>query len=121
MIESAAFLVCLDETSPTEPEGRIHDLMMLDGFNRWVDKSLAFVVCKNATSGTYVEHTMIDVSYAPQLLKTSVDTNHSKGNDAHQVASHNMQCNLGVQPTQKKLTVTPRAASMVIQTATCIG
>jgi len=100
MIESAAFLVCLDETSPTEPEGRIHDMMMLDGFNRWVDKSLAFVVCKNATSGTCVEHTMIDVSHAPQLLKISVHTNDSKGNDAHQVANHNMQCNLGVQPTQ---------------------
>ncbi|MBE3044818.1 choline/carnitine O-acyltransferase [Candidatus Bathyarchaeota archaeon] len=37
-------------------------MMMLKGFNRWVDKSVAFVVCKNASSGTYVEHTMIDVS-----------------------------------------------------------
>lgn len=62
MVEASAFLVCLDDTEPTDPEGRIKDMMMLEGFNRWVDKSIAFVVCRNATSGTYVEHTMIDVS-----------------------------------------------------------
>ncbi|RSM03807.1 hypothetical protein CEP52_007172 [Fusarium oligoseptatum] len=60
MVEAAAFLVCLDDTEPTEAEDRIRDIMMLKGFNRWVDKSIAFVVCKNATSGTYVEHTCID-------------------------------------------------------------
>lgn len=68
MIEAAAFLVCLDDTAPTEPEGRIRDMMMLEGFNRWVDKSIAFVVCSNATSGTYVEHTMIDVSILLSFL-----------------------------------------------------
>lgn len=62
MIESAAFMVCFDETMPTDPEARVKEMMMLEGFNRWVDKSIAFVVCKNAISGTYVEHTMIDVS-----------------------------------------------------------
>ncbi|KAK1996712.1 beta-ketoacyl synthase domain-containing protein [Colletotrichum falcatum] len=60
MVEAAAFLVCLDDTEPTDAEDRIRTMMMLQGFNRWVDKSIAFVVCKNATSGTYVEHTMID-------------------------------------------------------------
>lgn len=67
MVEAAAFVVCLDDTSPTEPEGRIKDMMMLEGFNRWADKSISFVVCKNATSGTYVEHTMIDVSLIVNL------------------------------------------------------
>lgn len=62
MVEASAFLVCLDDTAPTDAHGRIRDMMMLEGFNRWVDKSIAFVVCKNASSGTYVEHTMIDVS-----------------------------------------------------------
>lgn len=62
MVEASAFVVCLDDTEPADAEGRIRDMMMLDGFNRWVDKSIAFVVCKNASSGTYVEHTMIDVS-----------------------------------------------------------
>ncbi|KAG9250059.1 uncharacterized protein F5Z01DRAFT_731189 [Emericellopsis atlantica] len=70
MVEAAAFLVCLDETEPTDAEGRIHDMMMLKGFNRWVDKSIAFVVCKNATSGLYVEHTMID---AMTLLALQTD------------------------------------------------
>ncbi|KAJ4203077.1 hypothetical protein NW759_015276 [Fusarium solani] len=60
MVEASAFLVCLDDTEPADAEERIRDMMMLKGFNRWVDKSIAFVVCKNATSGTYVEHTCID-------------------------------------------------------------
>ena len=64
MVEAAAFLVCLDDTEPADAEERIRDMMMLKGFNRWVDKSIAFVVCKNATSGTYVEHTCIDVSFS---------------------------------------------------------
>lgn len=68
MVEASAFLVCLDDTEPADAEERIKDMMMLKGFNRWVDKSIAFVVCKNATSGTYVEHTCIDVSLSfPQL------------------------------------------------------
>ena len=71
MVEAAAFLVCLDDTAPTDAEERIRDMMMLKGFNRWVDKSIAFVVCKNATSGTYVEHTMIDVSRVPIALPSS--------------------------------------------------
>ncbi|KAK1517781.1 beta-ketoacyl synthase domain-containing protein [Colletotrichum costaricense] len=60
MVEAAAFLICLDDTEPAHAEERINHMMMLNGFNRWVDKSIAFIVCKNATSGTYVEHTMID-------------------------------------------------------------
>lgn len=67
MVETSAFLICLDETSPSDPEGRVYDLMMLDCFNRWVDKTIAFVICKNSVSGTYVEHTMIDVSIEPHV------------------------------------------------------
>lgn len=65
MVEASDFLVCLDDTEPIDAEDRIRQMMMLNGFNRWVDKSIAFVVCKNGTSGTYVEHTMIDVSSTP--------------------------------------------------------
>ncbi|KAF4983054.1 hypothetical protein FZEAL_1454 [Fusarium zealandicum] len=72
MVEASAFLVCLDDTEPTDAEGRISDMMMSKGFNRWVDKSVAFVVCKNATSGTYVEHTMIDAMTLFELQTTIV-------------------------------------------------
>jgi len=34
--------------------------MQGDGFNRWNDKSLEFIVCSNGISGTFVEHSMID-------------------------------------------------------------
>lgn len=62
MIEAAAFMISLDETSPLDSTARVHDLAMKDGFNRWNDKSLSFIVCKNGTSATYAEHTKIDVS-----------------------------------------------------------
>ncbi|CZR61454.1 related to polyketide synthase [Phialocephala subalpina] len=60
MIEAAVFLISFDESSPEGPEQRVRHLILNDGFNRWNDKSIAFVICKNAASGTYVEHTMID-------------------------------------------------------------
>lgn len=68
MIEAAVFLISFDESSPEGPEQRVRHLILNDGFNRWNDKSIAFVVCKNAASGTYVEHTMIDVRAALSLL-----------------------------------------------------
>jgi hypothetical protein len=55
-------MICLDETSPLDSTARVRDMVMKEGFNRWNDKSLSFVVCENGTSATYVEHTKIDVS-----------------------------------------------------------
>lgn len=59
-IESASFVVCLDDASPVTLEQRAHQYWHGDGANRWYDKPLQFIVCDNGTSGFMGEHSMMD-------------------------------------------------------------
>ncbi|KAK2057820.1 beta-ketoacyl synthase domain-containing protein [Colletotrichum caudatum] len=112
MVEAAAFLVCLDDTEPTDAEDRIRSMMMLQGFNRWVDKSIAFVVCKNATSGTYVEHTMID-AMTLFVMQTAVVQGITTYSPPRQVNGH---ANGAVEvPREFTLKTTPALDARVLQ------
>ncbi|KAH7084162.1 acyltransferase ChoActase/COT/CPT [Paraphoma chrysanthemicola] len=59
-IESASFVVCLDDASPVTLEERAHQYWHGDGANRWFDKPLQFIVNENGTSGFMGEHGMMD-------------------------------------------------------------
>ncbi|KAI0404333.1 acyltransferase ChoActase/COT/CPT [Xylaria palmicola] len=59
-IESASFVVCLDDASPVTLEERAHQYWHGDGQNRWYDKPLQFIVNDNGTSGFMGEHSMMD-------------------------------------------------------------
>lgn len=64
-IESAGFLVCLDDAAPDDAapvtlEERAHQYWHGDGCNRWFDKPLQFIVNDNATAGFMGEHSMMD-------------------------------------------------------------
>jgi carnitine O-acetyltransferase len=59
-IESASFVVCLDDASPVTLEERAHQYWHGDGCNRWFDKPLQFIVNDNGTSGFMGEHSMMD-------------------------------------------------------------
>lgn len=59
-IESAGFLVCLDDAAPVTLEERAHQYWHGDGCNRWFDKPLQFIVNDNATAGFMGEHSMMD-------------------------------------------------------------
>ena len=59
-IQSASFLVCLDDASPVTLEERAHQYWHGDGQNRWYDKPLEFIVNSNGTSGFIGEHSMMD-------------------------------------------------------------
>ncbi|KAI8941647.1 hypothetical protein NX059_002860 [Plenodomus lindquistii] len=59
-IESASFVVCLDDASPVTLEERSHQYWHGDGSNRWFDKPLQFIVNENGTSGFMGEHSMMD-------------------------------------------------------------
>ncbi|CAK7211530.1 Carnitine O-acetyltransferase mitochondrial [Sporothrix bragantina] len=59
-IDSAAFLVCLDEAAPVTFEERAHQYWHGNGSNRWFDKPLQFIVCDNGTAGFMGEHSMMD-------------------------------------------------------------
>lgn len=59
-IESASFVVCLDDAAPVTLEERSHQYWHGDGQNRWFDKPLQFIVNNNGTSGFMGEHSMMD-------------------------------------------------------------
>jgi carnitine O-acetyltransferase len=59
-IDSASFVVCLDDASPVTLEERAHQYWHGDGANRWFDKPLQFIINENGTSGFMGEHSMMD-------------------------------------------------------------
>ncbi|EEP81553.1 conserved hypothetical protein [Uncinocarpus reesii 1704] len=59
-IESASFLVCLDDSAPVTLEERAHAYWHGDGANRWYDKPLTFIINDNGTAGFLGEHSMMD-------------------------------------------------------------
>lgn len=66
-IEAAAFVICLDDSSPATPTERCNSLLLGDPGNRWSDKTLQFVVCANGVSGYVCEHSMLDVASLRQI------------------------------------------------------
>lgn len=59
-IESAGFLISLDDAKPVTLEERAHQYWHGDGCNRWFDKPLQFIINDNATAGFMGEHSMMD-------------------------------------------------------------
>jgi carnitine O-acetyltransferase len=59
-IESASFVVCLDDAAPVTLEERARQYWHGDGANRWFDKPLQFIINDNGTSGFMGEHSMMD-------------------------------------------------------------
>lgn len=67
LIEDAAFVVCLDDESPDSATQRCNQFLLGSPSNRWSDKTLQFVVCKNGVSAYICEHSMLDASSTKQL------------------------------------------------------
>jgi hypothetical protein len=67
-IERAVFTICLDHGSPTTREDRVYQGYIGDGFNRWHDKSIQYIVTANGRSGQIYEHSMIDGVTTMQLV-----------------------------------------------------
>jgi carnitine O-acetyltransferase len=59
-IESAGFVVCLDDAAPVTLDERAHQYWHGDGSNRWFDKPCQFIINDNGTSGFLGEHSMMD-------------------------------------------------------------
>ena len=60
MIEASAFIVCLDDGSPSTPTERSNQFLWGDVRNRWNDKPLQFAVCENGVSAYVCEHALVD-------------------------------------------------------------
>lgn len=70
LIEASAFIVCLDDASPNNPTERLNQILLGSISNRWSDKTLQFVVCKNGVSGGVIEHSMIDGGGLEKLFES---------------------------------------------------
>jgi carnitine O-acetyltransferase len=66
-IESASFVVCLDDSTPVTREERAHQYWHGDGQNRFYDKPVQFIVCDNGASGFMGEHSMMDGTQTHRL------------------------------------------------------
>ncbi|KAK5121570.1 hypothetical protein LTR85_004742 [Meristemomyces frigidus] len=69
-IESASFLVCLDDATPITLHERAHQYWHGDGSNRWFDKPLQFIINDNGKSGFMGEHSMMDGTPTHRLNDT---------------------------------------------------
>ncbi|MEO0685490.1 MAG: choline/carnitine O-acyltransferase, partial [Cyanobacteria bacterium J06649_11] len=60
LLDSALFIVCLDDTAPANMEAASRIVLHGDGKNRWFDKPLQLIFTSNGWSGINVEHVGID-------------------------------------------------------------
>ena len=72
-IESASFVVCLDDATPVTLHERSHQYWHGDGSNRWFDKPLQFIINDNGTSGFTGEHSMMDGTPTHRLNDTVIN------------------------------------------------
>jgi len=62
VIEDSLFVVCLDDSWPSDRNEASAVMLHGDGRNRWFDKSLEFIICKDGTAAINMEHSSIDGS-----------------------------------------------------------
>lgn len=72
-IQSASFVVCLDDATPVTLHERSIQYWCGDGQNRWFDKPCQFIVNDNGTSGFNGEHSMMDGTPTHRLNDTVMD------------------------------------------------
>ncbi|KAJ3057292.1 Carnitine O-acetyltransferase mitochondrial [Rhizophlyctis rosea] len=72
-IETAAFVVCLDDTEPITKEETSRACWHGDGRNRFFDKSLQFIIFDNGKAGFNGEHSMMDATPTSRLCDWIVE------------------------------------------------
>ena len=87
-IESAAFIVCLDQGSPETLEEQARHCRLGDGSNRWHDKGVQFVVAANGNSGVIFEHSYIDGTLPLPLHSRIADAINEYRPDIHKSNGH---------------------------------
>ncbi|KAJ3278927.1 Carnitine O-acetyltransferase mitochondrial [Borealophlyctis nickersoniae] len=72
-IETASFVLCLDDTRPVTKEATARACWHGDGRNRFFDKSLQFIVFENGKAGFNGEHSMMDATPTSRLCDWIID------------------------------------------------
>jgi carnitine O-acetyltransferase len=60
ILESSIFMICLDDTNPSNNDDIARELWHGNGRNRWFDKSLQFIIFENGVCGVNGEHSKLD-------------------------------------------------------------
>ena len=68
-IEGAIFSICLEDSHPETLIDTSRLMMHGDGKDRWFDKSLQLIVCRNGTTALNVEHSRLDGSVIGRLQR----------------------------------------------------
>ncbi|MFR9750035.1 choline/carnitine O-acyltransferase [Nocardia sp. 004] len=75
-IETALFVLCLEDFAPRDELHACDQLLHGDSANRWFDKSVSFIVFTDGQAGINVEHCGLDgttiLSFVDTLLETPV-------------------------------------------------
>lgn len=91
-IETAAFVLVLEDEAPSSVEEFSRDLWHGTGHNRWWDKPLQWVLYRDGSCGFVGEHSCMDGSPTARLnselwqyleQETTSSTSHSPGSDGH--------------------------------------
>lgn len=69
-VEKSLFLVCFEDATPLNGKDRAACFLLDDNSNRWLDKTVSFVVCANGVSSMFCEHTMVDGTTFDGLIRT---------------------------------------------------
>ena len=72
-LESALFVLCLDDSSPEALDDRFRSVLYGDGQNRWFDKSFQFIVGKNGKFAVNGEHSGLDGYPVHRLIRFIYD------------------------------------------------
>lgn len=72
-IDSAIFVLCLDDFAPQTPVESSNQFLHGYGRNRWFDKALQFIVTSNNRIGFNLEHTGFDGSVVTKMTKYLVE------------------------------------------------
>ena len=67
-IEQAAFVLCLDDSTPRTARERVNEMFWNHSLNRWNDKPCQFIISGNGVSASLFEHSMLDGPSVKQLL-----------------------------------------------------
>ncbi len=73
-IETALFVVCLDDSRPQNLTETARVMMHGDGKNRWFDKSLQLIVCPNGKYGVCAEHSGLDGSVIGKMFRVITES-----------------------------------------------
>ncbi|TPX60759.1 hypothetical protein SpCBS45565_g07413 [Spizellomyces sp. 'palustris'] len=109
IIERAAFVVCLDDSSPVTRDEASRACWHGDGRNRFFDKPLQFIVFENGKAGFLGEHSMMDGTPTSNMcdwICTGLDRN--KINHGSPSAASNLP-----NPQQLAFELTPSLSSRI--------